>query len=76
MREIHVSLIEQSVCDLCIEANRYLTDDVKNAVCNAEKQEVNPLPKEIMRDLAENFKAAEKLGLPVCQDTGMAGVFA
>lgn len=76
MREIHVSLIEQSVCDLCIEANRYLTDDVKNAVCNAEKQEVNPLPKEIMRDLAENFKAAEKLGLPVCQDTGMAVVFA
>ena len=76
MRAIDVSAIEQTVRDLCIEANRRLPDDVKSAVTQAAEQEASPLGREILHDLGENITAAERLTLPICQDTGMAVVFA
>lgn len=76
MRELSVKVIEDTVCELCIEANRRLPDDVRGAVCAAEQQECQPLAREIMGDLRRNMEAAAELGLPVCQDTGMAVVFA
>ncbi len=76
MREISANLIKQTISELCIKANIYLSDDIKNAVSNASKSEEKPLAKEIMQDLVENISAAERLKLPVCQDTGMAVVFA
>lgn len=76
MRELSVKVIEDTVRELCIEANRRLPDDVRHAVCEAEKRENRPLAKEIMGDLRRNMDAADELCLPVCQDTGMAVVFA
>ncbi len=76
MRDINVTVIEQTVRDLCIEANRHLPADICRAVGQAAKRENAPLAREIMRDLEANLDAAEELSLPVCQDTGMAVVFA
>ncbi|MDD2362454.1 MAG: fumarate hydratase [Oscillospiraceae bacterium] len=76
MRTINVSMIEEAIRSLCIEANRRLSPDVKEAVCNAADKETSPLGKDIMIALCENMSAAERLELPVCQDTGMAVVFA
>lgn len=76
MRDINVTVIEQTVRDLCIEANRHLPADICRAVGQAAKRENAPLAREIMRDLEANLDAAEELCLPVCQDTGMAVVFA
>lgn len=76
MRELDVSQIEQAVRDLCIEANRRLPDDVCRAVRRAEQTESNPLARDILGDLGRNIDAARELTLPVCQDTGMAVVFA
>ena len=76
MRELSVDRIEEAVRALCIEANRHLPADVCRAVCAAEERETDPLPKGIMGDLRRNIDAAEALRLPVCQDTGMAVVFA
>lgn len=76
MRELSIKRIEDAVCDLCIEANRRLPSDVCAAICAAGEKETKPLAKEIMNDLRRNIDAAEELQLPVCQDTGMAVVFA
>ena len=76
MREINVVEIEQAVCELCIEANRFLPEDVCKAIHAGCEVETGTLPKEIMGDISDNITAAERLKLPVCQDTGMAVVFA
>lgn len=75
MRDVSVTQIEQEVCRLCIEANRRLPKDLCGAVDAAAVSETNPLAKKIMHDLQENIAAANRLSLPVCQDTGMAVVF-
>lgn len=76
MREISAQEIARVVRDLCIEANRRLPQDVETAVRTAADREEKPLAREIMGDLLENMQAARELELPVCQDTGMAVVFA
>ncbi|HIW73569.1 MAG TPA: fumarate hydratase [Firmicutes bacterium] len=76
MRELSVNVIEETVRALCIEANRRLPPDVCRAVYRAGEEETAPLARDIMLDLRRNIEAAESLGLPVCQDTGMAVVFA
>ena len=76
MRDIAAAAIEQAVRDLCIEANRHLPGDIRLAVQEAAGRESMPLARDIMRDLEENLDAADELCLPVCQDTGMAVVFA
>ena len=63
MREIDVQEITQAVRDLCIQANKCLPD----GLCRLIRQ---------ARDIADNLDAAEKLDIPICQDTGMAVVFA
>lgn len=75
MRDITVQEIEQAVREMCIEANRHLPGDVCLAVREAGKRETAPLARDIMQDLCDNIDAAEEIGLPVCQDTGMAVVF-
>lgn len=76
MRDIPVSAIEEAVCRLCIEANRRLPADLCGSIRQAEEREQLPLARDIMGDLVRNLEAAEELQLPVCQDTGMAVVFA
>ena len=76
MKEISADQITAEIKRLCIEANRVLPNDIKNAMyagCEAEQAD---LPQQVMNDLVNNFKLAEILSLPVCQDTGMAVIFA
>ena len=75
MKEINVACIESAVARLCIEANRILPDDIKERVAAAANNESNELGKAVMCELCRNITVAEKTGLPVCQDTGMAVVF-
>lgn len=75
MRELSVDAIAAAVRDLCIQANRALPDDLKNCIACAAKAETQALPASIMQDLCENQVQAQELGLPICQDTGMAVVF-
>ncbi len=75
MRELSVSKIEQAVCRLCIEANRYLPADLRQRILLAGETETSPLSREILADLRQNWQIAADTGLPICQDTGMAVVF-
>ncbi|MDR3312829.1 MAG: fumarate hydratase [Oscillospiraceae bacterium] len=76
MRELDVALAEDAVARLCIEANLHLPAPLRERISLAEQAEDAPLAKEILGDLLRNLDAAEALHLPVCQDTGMAVIFA
>lgn len=43
MRSIHVDEISRNIKEMCIEANYYLSDDMKNALYKAADQEENLL---------------------------------
>ena len=76
MREIQYQQIVEAVRDLCIEANCHLPEDVKAAIRQAQCSECSSVGKAILCDLEENFTFADQRELPICQDTGMAVVFA
>lgn len=75
MREINVSTITDNIKEMCIEANHFLTDDMKNVFENAVKNEESALGKQVLGQLEENLKIAGEDMIPICQDTGMAVVF-
>lgn len=75
MREVNVSIITYNIKEMCIEANHFLTDDMKNVFENAVKNEESALGKQVLGQLEENLKIAGEDMIPICQDTGMAVVF-
>ena len=75
MREVNVSIITDNIKEMCIEANHFLTDDMKNVFENAVKNEESGLGKQVLGQLEENLKVAGEDMIPICQDTGMAVVF-
>lgn len=76
MREIDCASITRAVRDLCIEANTRLPGDLCAALRTAAESEQSPVGRAILGDLTENFTLAAERSLPICQDTGMAVVFA
>lgn len=76
MREIAASEITNAVAQLCMQANQILPQDIKTCLTGAVGAECSPLGKQVLGELVRNFEEAERLHLPVCQDTGMAVVFA
>ncbi len=75
MRTINVTQITKTIKEMCIEANHYLTPDMKKALENASDNEKTPLGKQILNQLQENLKIAGDDMIPICQDTGMAVIF-
>ena len=75
MREIHISEIINTVKELCIESNYYLSKDVKEALCNAKESETWPLAGNVLEQLILNANIAKNENMSICQDTGMACVF-
>ena len=75
MREIQAELITQTVKRLCIEANCFLPQDVKNCIGSSYDQETWPQAREILERIIENYQIADETARPICQDTGMACVF-
>ncbi len=76
MRELQVGLITEAVRRLCIESSCILKPDLLLALENARDREESPLGKELLRQLLENAEIAKQNLLPLCQDTGMAVIFA
>ena len=75
MREVHSEEITKNIKEMCIEANHFLSPDMKKVFDNARKNEKSPLGKQILEQLDENLKIAREDMIPICQDTGMAVVF-
>ena len=75
MRKIHASEITDAVAKLFYDACMRLPSSLSETIVECEKNERDPLAASVLRKLTENQKEAERLCLPVCQDTGMAVVF-
>lgn len=76
MREISAKEITAAVARLCVEANRELPASLEKLVREGADRETSPIGKPVMEDLARNLDAARNMRVPICQDTGMAVVFA
>ena len=75
MREINSQEITKNIKEMCIEANHFLSSDMKKVFDNAKLNEKSPLGCQILEQLDENLKIAGEDMIPICQDTGMAVVF-
>ena len=75
MREINAKDITAQVKRLCMEANSYLPEDIKEKINASEQAEPWALAKNILGIIRENYLIAEDAYVPVCQDTGVACVF-
>ena len=76
IRYISASDVENAVRDLFIRANHELSKDVQLALENASLYESDHRASSVINRLSENAVVAKELGIPICQDTGMAVVFA
>ena len=76
MREINAQEITNAIAKLCVEANLHLPEGMRECIRNAQNNEESELCKSVLGDLERNLDAAEELSVPICQDTGMAVVFA
>jgi fumarate hydratase subunit alpha len=76
LREITAQQIEELVYGLCLQAGRRLDEPAAAALRCAAAAEESPVGRESLRQLVENLSAAQQGSLPLCQDTGMAVVFA
>ena len=75
MRTIQVQQITEQIKEMCIQVNHHLSEDMKEALQNAQAGEKSPLGCQILSQLQENLKIAGEDMIPICQDTGMAVVF-
>ena len=76
MREIDVSVITNAVRDAVIKANIYLPDSLIKRIDEFSERETSDIAKSVFRDMKENLDAAHSLQIPICQDCGMAVIFA
>ena len=76
MRDINVKEIEKLISKLCIKANLYLPSDLEDCITCSKKCEKSPVGKEVFTDIIDNIKVARDEKIAICQDTGMAVIFA
>lgn len=76
MREINVNEITKTIAELCVDANLHLPRGMRERIEQSAETEESELCKSVLGDIAANIDCAAELGVPICQDTGMAVVFA
>lgn len=76
MRRISTKTIIDAVKASVIKANFELGDDVVHAFKDAIKNEESLVGKDILNRLIENADIAREERIPMCQDTGLAVIFA
>lgn len=75
MRTVTTQEITVNIKEMCIEANHFLSKDMRKIFDKAVKNEESPLGKQILNQLEENLQIAGDEMIPICQDTGMAVIF-
>ena len=75
MKTIQVEDITKNIREMCIEANHFLTEDMKAAMEQACKEEKSPVGQQVLSQLEDNLQIAGQDMIPICQDTGMAVIF-
>ncbi|MCS6130717.1 fumarate hydratase [Clostridium botulinum] len=75
MRDINVNCIIDAVKELCIKANYFLGEDIRQALEESKDKETWNLAEDILEKIIINSEIANKENMPMCQDTGIACVF-
>lgn len=75
LRTINVSEITDSIKEMCIKANHFLSPDMDEVMKKATETEESVVGKQILCQLQENLQIAGDEMIPICQDTGMAVIF-
>ena len=75
MRTIQTNKITELIKEMCIEANYFLTEDMKHRLDASCNEETSQLGKQVLQKLQENLEIAGREEIPICQDTGMTVVF-
>lgn len=68
-------IIEDTIFNLFKEAVIKLPDDVKKALQDAYNNEDNDIARLNLKAILDNIEVAEKMEVPMCQDTGLPIVF-
>lgn len=68
--------ITQAVAELAISANYYLGNDVYQCIKDCREREESPTGRDILGQLVENADIARNENVPICQDCGLAVIFA
>jgi fumarate hydratase subunit alpha len=76
MREIEVTQVTRAVKDAAIAANYEAGADLLAALARGAETEESPSGREIFRQLLENARIALEERIPMCQDCGLAVIFA
>ena len=76
MRDISCDVIARSVAQLCVEANRHLPARVRTLLEKAREAEPFAPALDTLSLICQNADIAAAQSLPICQDTGMAVVYA
>ncbi len=76
MKEIAISKIIETVEQLCMTANYDLNGDIMCALEEGARREESETGRLILSQLVENARIAARERMAICQDTGMAVIFA
>ena len=76
LRELSVKRIEDTVYALFMSACCEIGEDVLSLLEKNLQTEESPFGREVLRQLIENDHLAAQRKMPICQDTGMAVVYA
>ncbi len=76
MKEIHVQKITDAVAELAVTACCRLPEDMLEAFARAKEAEPSAAGRDILGQLIENAGIARTENMPICQDTGLAVIFA
>lgn len=76
MRQIEAQAITREVERLLYAASYCIGDDVEAAILQSAAQEPSPAGRAALLQIADNYRIARNERVAICQDTGMAVIFA
>ena len=68
--------VSDKVRELSLSANIYLPEDVKSSLAAAREAEMMPQARSVCGEIIRNAELAAEKHMPICQDCGMAVIFA
>ena len=68
--------VSDKVRELSLSANIYLPEDVKSSLAAAREAEMMPQARSVCGEIIKNAELAAEKHMPICQDCGMAVIFA
>lgn len=75
MREVKFDTLVSTVRDLCMDANYYIPDDVRQKVIEFREKEESDVARNILDIILKNQEVSANEKMPICQDTGFAVFF-